>query len=149
MHVNGRTDTDFQRWAEFIVARDEVTHVAYEFITGPGWATRREHHAAWLCGLARDIGRPLHLVVRGGHDLLGRFAAAFAGVTVLETDSFIWTMKRQQVVLKGNSSIRRRPAPTEKGAPLDDLFAENILTNRGKIENLMATQSLSRSAERA
>jgi hypothetical protein len=68
---------------------------------------------------------------------------------VLETDSFIWTMKRQQVVLKGNSSSRRRPAPTEKGAPLDDLFAENILTNRGKIENLMATQSLSRSAERA
>ena len=149
LHVNGRTDTDFQRWAEFIVARDEVAHVAYEFITGPGWATRRERHAAWLCGLARDIGRPLHLVVRGGHDLLGRFAAAFAGVTVLETDSFIWTMKRQQAVLKGNSSIRRRPAPTEKGVPLDDLLAGNILTNRIQIENLMAARPSNGTAGRA
>ena len=66
LHVNGRTDTDFRRWAEFIAARDEVTHIAYEFTTGTGWVRRRDHHAAWLCGLARDVGRPLHLVVRGG-----------------------------------------------------------------------------------
>jgi hypothetical protein len=56
LHVNGRTDTDFKRWAEFIAARDEITHVAYEFTTGPGWAER-----AWLTGLAADVGRPLHL----------------------------------------------------------------------------------------
>jgi hypothetical protein len=138
LHINGRTDTDFKHWAEFIVARDEVTHVAYEFTTGTGWTSRRERHAAWLCGLARDVGRPLHLVVRGGNDLLGRFVASFAGVTVLETDSFMWAMKRQQAVLRGNSSIRRRPAPTGKGASLDALLAENILTNRSQIENLMA-----------
>src|SRR5262249_1836051 len=125
------------------------THIAYEFTTGTGWARRREHHAAWLRGLARDVPRPLHLVVRGGTDLLGQFAATSAGVTVLETDSFMWTMKRQQAVLKGSSSIRRRPAPTEKGAPLDALLAENILTNRNQIENLMVARSSSVTTGRA
>lgn len=74
LHVNGRTDTDFRRWAEFISAREEITHVAYEFTTGPGWAGRRQQHTSWLTGLARDVGRPLHLVVRGGVDVLGSFA---------------------------------------------------------------------------
>jgi hypothetical protein len=148
LHVNGRTDTDFKHWAEFITARNEVTHVAFEFTTGTGWAGRRERHAAWLCDLARDVGRPLHLIVRGGNDLFGQFAETFAGVTVLETDSFMWTMKRQQAVLKGNSSIRRRPAPTEIGAPLDDLLASNILTNRIQIENLLADRSVNGTAGR-
>lgn len=141
LHVNGRTDTDFKRWAEFIASRDEVTHVAYEFTTGTGWQRRRDDHANWLCGLARDVGRPLHLVVRGGNDLLMRFTTAFADVTVLETDSFMWAMKRQQAVLRGNASIRRLPAPTEKGAPLDDLLAGNILVNRNRLENLMTYAS--------
>jgi Domain of unknown function (DUF4417) len=149
LHVNGRTDTDFKRWAEFIVAREEVTHVAYEFTTGTRWAKRRQDHAVWLCGLARDVGRPLHLIVRGGTDQLGGFRTAFAGVTVLETDSFMWAMKRQEAVLRGNTSIRRRAAPTEKGAPLDELLAGNILTNRSRIENLLATAVTSQSIGRA
>lgn len=138
LHVNGRTDTDFKRWAEFIAAREEVTHVAYEFTTGTGWPRRRDDHAKWLCGLARDVGRPLHLVVRGGYDLLKHFVAVFAGVTVLETDSFMLTMKRQQSMRRGNSGVRRLPAPTEKGAPLDALLARNIQENRDYIERLMA-----------
>ena len=135
LHVNGRTDKDFLRWTEYIAARNEVTHVAYEFTTGSRWAGRRRQHAAWLCGLAREAGRPLHLVVRGGIEVLDQLAAAFARTTVLETDSFMWTMKRREAVVRGNSNIRRRPAPTERGAPLDDLLAANVLANRAFIEN--------------
>ncbi len=149
LHVNGRTDRDFKRWAEFITARDEITHVAYEFTTGTGWPTRLDQHADWLCGLARDVGRSLHLVVRGGSDLAARFAAVFAGVTVLETDSFIWAMKRRQAVLKGATSIRRQPAPTDPGAPLDDLLASNIVANRTRIENLIAAGARSGAASAA
>lgn len=36
LHVNLRTEKDMERWAEFIIARPEVTHVAYEFGTGAG-----------------------------------------------------------------------------------------------------------------
>lgn len=135
LHVNGRTDQDFDRWTEFVAAREEITHIAYEFTTGSRWAHRREQHVAWLSAFAVNAGRPLHLIVRGGTDLLKEFVAAFAHVTVLETDSFMWTMKRQQAVMRGNSGVRRRPAPTEKGAPLDDLLAINLAANRTHIES--------------
>ncbi|MFO1100367.1 MAG: hypothetical protein U1E81_19420 [Xanthobacteraceae bacterium] len=57
LHVNGRTETDFLRWADYLVARPEVTHLAYEFTTA--WAGRRELHAAWLAGVdfRRDLTR--------------------------------------------------------------------------------------------
>ena len=34
LHVNGRVETDFRRWAAYVRARPEVTHIAYEFTTG-------------------------------------------------------------------------------------------------------------------
>jgi hypothetical protein len=139
LHVNGRTDTDFKRWAEFIAARDEVTHVAYEFTTGSGWAGRRRQHAAWLTGLAADVGRPLHLVVRGGVDMLHLFTTAFAGVTFLESDSFMKTVKRRRAQLLDNGRITWTAAPTEPGAPLDELLAANMATMQRYLEFLVIT----------
>jgi len=85
LHINGRTEADFARWASYLASRPEITHVAYEFGTGTGWAGRREQHAAWLVSLALSVGRPLVLVVRGGTDMLPSLASAYASVTVLET----------------------------------------------------------------
>lgn len=138
LHVNGRTDVDFKRWAEFVTARDEITHVAYEFTTGPGWAARRRQHTAWLTGLAANVGRPLHLVVRGGIDLLGPFIGAFAGVTILETDSFMKTMMRQRAVLSDQGRMNWQASPTEPDAPLDELLATNMATMQAYLELLMA-----------
>jgi hypothetical protein len=138
LHVNGRTDTDFKRWAEFIVARDEITHVAYEFTTGPGWAGRRQQHTGWLTTLAADVGRPLQFIVRGGADMLGSFAGAFMGITVLETDSFMKTMKRRRAVLSDNARLSWQASPTEPGAPLDDLLAANMGTMQVYMELLTA-----------
>lgn len=135
LHVNGRTDADFRRWTEFIAARPEVTHVAYEFTTI--WGTRRDQHAAWLTGLAAGVGRPLHLVVRGGFDLLGRLVPAFAGLTVLETESFMRTMKRRRAVPEGNARLGWRAAPTKPGAPLDALHAANTEEVRAWLRSLM------------
>ena len=36
LHVNGRTEDDFRRWADFVGPRKEITHLAYEFTTGTG-----------------------------------------------------------------------------------------------------------------
>jgi hypothetical protein len=58
-------------------------------------------------------------------------------------------MKRRQAVLTGALSVRPRPAPTERGAPLDDLLAGNILTNRTHIENLIKAGIRSGDASRA
>jgi len=51
LHVNARTDTDWQRWIDFIDERPEATHIAYEFGTGAGWAGRKQWHAEKLVDL--------------------------------------------------------------------------------------------------
>ena len=125
LHVNGRTNTDFRRWTEYLVARPEITHLAYEFTTGTGWAGRQELHAEWLCDLAVGVGRPLTLVLRGGIEVVSRLASSFAQVTVLDTTSFFKTMMRKRASLNGR--LDWLPAPTDAGAPVDDLLAENLL----------------------
>jgi hypothetical protein len=124
LHVNGRTDTDFRRWTEFVAARPEITHLAYELTTGTGWAGRQQLHAAWLCALAAEVNRPLTLVLRGGIDVLAELTRAFAHVTLLDTSSFIKTMMRQRASLNGR--LDWLPAPTDPGTPIDDLLAENV-----------------------
>ena len=83
LHINARTERDWERWAEYIRLRSEVTHVAFEFQTGAGWAGRIDWQAAQLVHLAKDAGRPLHLVVRAaGSDILPGLVAAFGDTTV-------------------------------------------------------------------
>lgn len=136
LHVNGRTETDFLRWADYLVARPEVTHLAYEFTTA--WAGRRELHAAWLAGLAAAVGRPLHLVVRGGVEILPLLAPAFAGITSLDTSIFMKTMMRQRAAPAGNSRLTWHSSQTPAGAPVDNLFADNLTTVHGWYADMAA-----------
>jgi len=135
LHVNGRTHTDFRRWTEFVADRPEITHVAYEFTTGTAWAGRQDLHTEWLCGLAAGVGRPLSLVLRGGIDVLPKLARAFGTVTLLDTSSFIKTMMRQRASLNGR--LDWVSAPTEAGAPIDELFAENMQAVQKWIGNVL------------
>lgn len=125
LHINGRTDADFHRWTDYVLMRPEITHLAYEFTTGTGAAGRREKHVLWLAELARSARRPLHLIIRGGAELLSSLNTAFANVTFLDTSVFMKTMKRQRAFYKDDGGIGWQPSPTIAGAPLDDLFAEN------------------------
>ena len=128
LHVNGRTEWDFRRWFNYISDRPEITHLAYEFTTGTGWAGRREQHAIWLSELAANVGRPLHIVVRGGLEVLPLLVRSFAEVTVLDASIFMKTINRQRAYPKSNSSLGWTKFPTELGAPLYDLFAGNCQT---------------------
>lgn len=136
LHVNGRTETDFKRWTEYVSTRPEVTHLAYEFTTGTGWAGRQEQHAAWLCELARATSRPLTLVLRGGIEVLPILAASFAQVTVLDTSSFMKAMMRQLATVNGH--LGWSSAPTVTGAPVDDLLAHNVSAIQSWIGNIVA-----------
>ena len=66
LHLNARTDRDWERWTRFVADREEVTHLAFEFGTGAGWATRIPWHLDQIAKLLRAVGRPLNLVIRGG-----------------------------------------------------------------------------------
>lgn len=138
LHVNGRTESDFQRWAEFLRDRTEITHLAYEFTTGTSRARRQQQHALWLAELAGSIEHPLHIVLRGGQNVLPVLARAFASLTVLDTSTFIKTMKRQRAYLRDNRTLDWRSSPTLPGATLDGLFAENHRIVEAWLEGLIA-----------
>ncbi len=127
LHVNGRTEHDFARWAAYVAARPEITCLAFEFATGARWKARRAHHTQWLTQLARSAGRPLSLVVRGGTDILPTLRAAFARVTTLDTGVFMKTVKRQHAVDR-DGRTRWETCPTLPGTSLDLLLDENLAT---------------------
>jgi hypothetical protein len=125
LHVNARTDEDWERWKDYIAARSEVTHVAFEFGTGAGWAKRIEWHMNKLIGLAAAIRRPLHLVVRGGSRVMPALAMAFSGVTLLETSVFMKTIRARKRATLTAGTVSWRPSPTDVSEPLDALLTEN------------------------
>ena len=131
LHINGRTETDFERWTSYIAGRPEITHLAYEFTTGTRCAERRKQHLIWLDELAAAVGRPLHLVVRGGIAVFPVLTRIFAGVTVLDTSIYMKTMKRQRAYRNAKARLDWENAPTARNAPVDELFAENYRTVDG------------------
>ena len=127
LHVNGRTETDFARWGNFLRARPEISHIAYEFTTGAGHGDRGKDHANWLSQLAKFVERPLHLTIRGGSVILPILSSAFAEISVWDGTAFMKSMKRQRAVTLPNGALGWRPFPTAAGAPLDKLLNHNIL----------------------
>jgi hypothetical protein len=125
LHVNARTDRDWSRWRDYIAARPEITHIAFEFSTGAGWGSRMQWHADQLARLAAGVDRPLHLIVRGGTRVLQRLYSSFQALTLVETSSFVKTMRRQRAVMTPSGTLSWRPSPTQPSETLDALFAEN------------------------
>jgi hypothetical protein len=135
IHLNARTDRDFQRWIELLRDHPEITHVAFEFGTGAGSPNRIDWHMDHLGNLARQVPRPLHMIVRGGTGELRALRNTFAGITLIDTSAFLKTQRRQRLVLTGNG-LTSMPAPTVIGTPLDDLLDENIAASRAYVERL-------------
>src|SRR5438552_280548 len=114
LHLNARTDRDWERWTEYITARPEVTHIAFEFATGAGWALRTQWHLGKLSRLAEKVGRPLHLVVRGGIKFLPALTRDLSDVTLLESSLFMKTKSRQRATLSAPGRVTWRSSPTKK-----------------------------------
>ena len=94
IHLNARTDKDFQRWVEFLCDHPEITHIAFEFEAGAGAPNRIAWHIEHLNNLAQAVPRPLHLVVRGGGGELRVLRPAFSGITLIDTSPFVKTQKK-------------------------------------------------------
>ncbi len=125
LHVNARTDHDWARWQDFVRARPEVTHLAFEFATGAGYGRRIRWHSKHLAQLATSTDRPLHLVIRGGARALPVLCEVFSRVTLLETSAFVKTVKRQRATVVNGNTLHWSKSPTKKNEPLDRLLADN------------------------
>ncbi|WP_434615205.1 hypothetical protein [Azospirillum sp. B2RO_4] len=137
LHINARTERDFERWGDYIKSRDEISHLAYEFTTGTGWPGRRKAHAEMLTKMVNDIGRPLNLLVRGGVDLLPDIAKFFDRVTSIDSSAFMRTMMRHKAYPKGNSEVSWVSSPTEPEECLDDIFFHNVEMTRLLVSDML------------
>ncbi len=133
LHLNARTDRDFERWTDFLREHPEITHVAFEFGTGAGAGRRISWHVDHLVSVTRAVRRPLHLIVRGGVAELRLLSNTFAGVTYIDTSAFVKALRRQRLVPRLDQ-LSAECAPTPRGSPIDALLAENIATVRGFVE---------------
>ena len=135
LHINGRTDTDFRRWTDYLIKRPEITHIAYEFRTMSG---RQETHVEWLVGVARAVGRRLHLIVRGGTQYFLPLSTAFTNITFLDTTVFMKTVNRQRAYRTRDGGVHWKRHRTKEGAPLDKLLSENADTRAQWLSELAA-----------
>ena len=126
LHLNARTQTDFERWTAYIAERSEVTDVAFEFTTGTRRAERRGQYVAWLVELADRVQRPLNIFLRGGTEILPMLAGAYQRITVLDTNGFMKTTKRMRASLDEAGKITWRSSPTGQDESLDGLLASNL-----------------------
>jgi hypothetical protein len=138
LHLNARTERDYERWAEFISARPAVRAVAFETGTACGRAARIGWHLDQLTKLRRAVGRPLTLVLRGRTGPFVRLCGSFDKVVFIETTSFMKTVKRRRARFV-TGRILWEPSPTEAGKPLDALLAHNIRLVRKEHEIPPAT----------
>jgi hypothetical protein len=125
LHVNARTDRDWERWRDYINARHEISHIAFEFGTGAGWGSRIEWSVAQLMKLASELTRPVHLIIRGGRNKIATLAGAYSELTYLDTTAFLKTIRRRRAVTTNECGILWRRQTTTTAEPLDALFAEN------------------------
>lgn len=125
LHVNARTERDWERWIEFVRNHRQVTHIAYEFGTGAGHGERLEWHTNHLQLLAKEAGRPLHLVVRGGTSVLLRLKASFDGFTFIDTNAFTKTTRARQKAQMVADELHWKSTTTGEDEPLDDLLLDN------------------------
>lgn len=131
-HINARNDTDYLNWTEFVIRHPEIKHIAFEFGTGAGYKGRTDWHIAHLLRFAADVARPLGIVLRG-RSVAPQLIHAFARVTLIETDSFTKTLRRQRATALGND-LRWSPNPTAQFEPLDELLAHNVANVRAATE---------------
>ncbi len=125
LHVNGRTQQDFNRWTDYVAAHPEVTHLAYEFTTGAKSPARMLQHAEWLVGIARGAGRRLGLVMRGGVQVAAMLSQHF-DLNFVDSSAFEKAQHREIATIGPDGQRWWRKRFTEIGEPVDLHFEENV-----------------------
>jgi hypothetical protein len=146
LHINARTQRDYERFSEFVFGRPEITNVAFEFGTGAGNASRQPYHRRYLAALGRTAPRPLHLTMVGGINALPTFAITFSSLTYIDTSAFVNAVQRKQLYEGNDGRLTKVHAETAKGEPLDDLLRHNIQVMRSRIERVVSEARSARSA---
>lgn len=134
LHVNGRTENDFIRWAKYIKERDFIDTISYEFITGSGLNERLKQHCDWLIMLTQVVDRDLNLVVRGNPSCIDHLVQYYK-ITYIESTSFMKSMKRQISFPQGNYRLSWKHKPSSAGDCLSGYLETNMEAVRLALRN--------------
>ncbi|MDO8422650.1 MAG: DUF4417 domain-containing protein [Parvibaculum sp.] len=130
LHPNGRAVRDFERWAEFIAMRPEVSTLSYEFITGSGLSARRQIHLDGLINIARTAGRHLDIVVRGDPKVIPILMPHYREIIYIDTTAYMKAQKRFLAERTANDGLAWNHLYTEPGAAIDHILQKNIEEQR-------------------
>lgn len=126
LHINGRTDRDFERWGEFARKQVNLQAVAFEFLTGAESTQDGSRYVRRLKLFAETVGRKnLVLVLRGGTQWVNDLREYFAQVISIDSDSYFKTVKRQRAVFNGSSRPAYLTQRTSTAAEVRALYAHN------------------------
>ena len=121
-HLNTLTNADGVFWRDILRENPAVTVVAKEFQTG---ATIDD--LEWLARLQDSLKRPLHPLIIGGARFVRAAARHFEALTLVDSQPFMKTVKRQRLSIDPYRNAKRWIAfPTKSGEFLDELLSHNI-----------------------
>lgn len=127
--LNARTDKDWERWTDFVIARPEVEAVAVELGTGAKYADRRSFMLPRLRDLGLATNGRLRLFMRGGRSVQSCLREAFSNIHVIDTNAFMKAVYRQRVVVAANGLASKRSF-TLIGQPIEQLLSDNVRASR-------------------
>jgi hypothetical protein len=136
-HINGRTPFDFGRWIEFLNASPGVHTISYELGTVGRSKVRRAWHVEQLLRVARDVNRPLGLLVRAGSTHLADLARGYSRLYFVDSTPLM-KAKHRQVATSVLNELHWSPKSTAAGGSIDVLFLQNVQVARRHYRALFA-----------
>lgn len=126
LHINGRTDHDFVRWAEFARRQPGLRAVAFEFLTGAEPKEQAQRYVQRLKLFVRESGRnDLLLVLRGGNAWRPDLEGHFANFLQIDSSPYFKTVKRQRCYVSVSGKPVFRPSSTTNQSETRALFRHN------------------------
>lgn len=134
LHINGRTNQDFVRWAAFVRDQPAVKVVAVEFGTGALPLSDRQRFVERLVQFARDVGRRLSLVMRGAAEVARELTQSFDRVTLLDSTAYQRAVHRRLAFVDGAGRVKYQAVRTNSQRQVAALFANNDRVMRASID---------------
>jgi hypothetical protein len=127
LHLNANTPSDWAFWTAFLHEHTEVNSVTVEFQTGAmaNHAFGQDTFNA-VDELLDRVGRPLHVILVGAARFYSQAREHRWNFTVIDSRPFMYTQSRKLLQRGAAGTFSLKPFPTQKGAPLHQLFEANV-----------------------
>lgn len=124
-HLNATMPGDWRFWRDYLLMSKTVCIVAAEFQTGNRNREQGRKVISELSNIQEHIGRDLHPLIIGGGQFVDFVAERFDRFTLMDSQPFMKTMRRQRFEPK-DGHRHWRDSFTLIGQPLDDLLQRNV-----------------------